>query len=110
MPKAFIPVVFTANDLVEGDTVYLGAEGWIRDIAGAHVAATKDEAEILRAAAEEGVSANLVIGPYDVAVTLDSGSPVPVKRRERIKASGQTTMPVGLAAQAAAEEIRARAA
>ncbi|MEM9781291.1 MAG: DUF2849 domain-containing protein [Pseudomonadota bacterium] len=110
MPKAFSPVVFTANDLIDGDSVYLGPDGWLRDIAGAVVATTPADSEALRMRAEEGVAGNLVIGPYDVAVTVEAGVPVPVKRRERIKASRATTMPVGIEALTALEGARAKAA
>ncbi|MEL6266073.1 MAG: DUF2849 domain-containing protein [Pseudomonadota bacterium] len=101
MAKAFAPVVFTANDLVEGDTVYLGAEGWVRDIRAARVAADEAEKAVLEDAARAGVAANLVVGPYDVAVTVEAAGPWPVKRREQIKATRDTTMPVGPEAVAA---------
>ena len=43
MPKAFSPVVVTANDLVEGDVVYLAADdAWVRDLRHAEV--LEDEA------------------------------------------------------------------
>ena len=32
MAKEFKPVIVTANDLIEGDSVFLGACGWMRDI------------------------------------------------------------------------------
>ena len=54
MAKEFKPVVVTANDLTEGDSVFLGALGWVRDIAEARVALTTDE-EIGRASCRERV-------------------------------------------------------
>ena len=47
MAKEFKPVVVTANDLIEGDSVFLGACGWVRDIAMARVAMSPDEADWL---------------------------------------------------------------
>jgi hypothetical protein len=95
MAKAFIPTVFTANDLIEGDSVYLGPDGWVRDIAAADVAGNAEAAEVLAARAKAGEAANLVVGAYAVEVSLASGQPRPVLRREQIKASRATTMPVG---------------
>jgi sulfite reductase (NADPH) hemoprotein beta-component len=96
MAKEFKPVIVTANDLIEGDSVFLGVLGWVRDIAEARVAMTADEASALEAAGVEGENGNLVVGPYLVEVALESGQPVPVLRREQIRADGIPTIPVGL--------------
>jgi hypothetical protein len=96
MAKEFKPVVVTANDLIEGDSVFLGAIGWVRDIASARVAMSGDEAKVLEAAGIEGEDGNLVVGPYLVEVSTATGAPVPVLRRERIRASGFPTIPFGL--------------
>jgi hypothetical protein len=76
--------------------VFLGVRGWVRDIAEARVAMTADEASALEAAGVEGENGNLVVGPYLVEVALESGQPVPVLRREQIRADGIPTIPVGL--------------
>lgn len=99
MAKAFTPRVVTANDLIEGDSVFLSEDGWVREIALARVAATEAEAKRLEAAGAEAERGNLVVGPYLVEVSLDDGRPVPVSRRERIRASGVPTIPVGLPAE-----------
>jgi hypothetical protein len=96
MAKEFKPVVVTANDLVEGDSVFLGAFGWVRDIALARVALSDDEAKVLETAGIEGEVSNLVVGPYLIEVSVATGQPVPVLRREQIRASGLPTMPFGL--------------
>ena len=96
MAKEFKPVVVTANDLVEGDSVFLGAFGWVRDIAVARVALSEDEAKVLETAGIEGETNNLVVGPYLIEVSVAAGKPVPVLRREQIRASGLPTMPFGL--------------
>ncbi|MEM6423157.1 MAG: DUF2849 domain-containing protein [Pseudomonadota bacterium] len=95
MPKAFVPVVFAANDLVEGDSVYLALDGWVRAVGEAVIADTPEEKARLEATAKAGVEANLVVGVYDVAVTVGENGAWPVARREQIKASGNTTIPVG---------------
>ncbi|MEO0822052.1 MAG: DUF2849 domain-containing protein [Pseudomonadota bacterium] len=101
MAKAFQPSVFTANDLIEGDAVYLGETGWVRDVRDAAVAATAAALSALEARAEAGIAANEVVGIYALPVSLEAGAPWPVTRREQIKASRNTTIAVGPAAQPA---------
>ena len=96
MAKEFKPVVVTANDLIEGDSVFLGAFGWVRDIAAARVALTTDEAAVLEQAGIEGEDGNIVVGPYLIEVSVATGTPVPLLRRERIRVSGVPTIPFGL--------------
>ena len=98
MAKTFHPTVLTANDLVEGHSVFLSAEGWARDIARAMVAVTPEQAEELEALGARHLTDNQVVGPYLVDVVLDSGVPVPLGRREQIRADGVPTIPVGTAA------------
>ncbi|MHA1527465.1 MAG: DUF2849 domain-containing protein [Alphaproteobacteria bacterium] len=100
MAKQFKPVVVTANDLIEGDSVFLGACGWVRDVAEARVALSADEAETLEAAGIEGEDGNIVVGPYLIEVSVATGRPVPALRREQIRASGVPTIPFGVAAPA----------
>lgn len=95
MAKAFQPVVLTANDLIEGDSVFLGRCGWVRDIGQARVAFTEAEAEVLSALGREAEAANAVVGAYLVEVSLAAGTPEPVLRRERIRAGRLPTIPFG---------------
>jgi len=95
MAKTYQPKVITANDLIEGDSVYLGPIGWVRDVAEARVALNPEDSEMLEIAAARAVADNLVVGPYLVEVALETGHPVPVKRREQIRASRAPTIPVG---------------
>jgi sulfite reductase (NADPH) hemoprotein beta-component len=96
MAKEFKPVVVTANDLTEGDSVFLGAIGWVRDITEARVALTTDEAAVLEQAGIEGEDGNIVVGPYLIEVSVATGTPVPLLRREQIRVSGMPTIPFGL--------------
>ena len=95
MAKDFKPVIVTANDLVEGDSVFLGACGWVRDIRMARVAMSAEEAGVLETAGAEGETGNLVVGPYLIEVSVETGHPVPVLRREQIRADGIPTIPFG---------------
>lgn len=101
MAKTFRPTVFTANDLIEGDSVYLGVEGWVCDIASAAVAQSAEEAVALEARAMQGEHENLVVGVYGVEVSLETGRAWPLLRREQIKASRATTIAVGPEAEIA---------
>ncbi len=96
MAKEFKPVIVTANDLIEGDSVFLGACGWVRDIRMARVAMSANEATVLEADGITGEDTNIVVGPYLIEVSVTTGAPVPVLRREQIRASGVPTIPFGL--------------
>lgn len=104
MPKQFKPMVMTANDLIEGDSVFLAAQGWVRDIRQARVAQSPDEATKFETDGLAGEGANIVVGPYLIEVGLETGHPVPVLRREQIRADGVPTIPVGLDAQTPAQQ------
>ncbi|MEL7154735.1 MAG: DUF2849 domain-containing protein [Pseudomonadota bacterium] len=95
MAKRFHPTVLTANNLVEGHSVFLSAEGWHADIARAMVAVTPEQAAELEALGHRHVSMNEVVGPYLVDVALGDAAPVPLLRREQIRAAGVPTIPVG---------------
>ena len=95
MAKTFLPSVLTANDLVEGVSVFLGAEGWRRDIARAMVAATTEQASHLEDLGAQESGGPQVIGRYLIDVSTGEGAPVPVLRRERIRANGEPTIAVG---------------
>ncbi|MEM9060124.1 MAG: DUF2849 domain-containing protein [Pseudomonadota bacterium] len=95
MPKQKHPMILTANNLVEGHSVFLTPDGWQQDIARAMVAVTPEQAEELEALGARHVDANEIVGPYIVDVQLGENGPVPVKRREQIRATGVPTIPVG---------------
>lgn len=95
MAKQFHPTVLTANNLIEGHSVFLTSEGWHRDIAKAMVAVTPEQSEELEALGHRHVSTNAVVGPYLVQVALGDAAPVPMLRREQIRASGLPTISVG---------------
>lgn len=98
MARSFNPAVLTANNLAEGHSVFLAPEGWSRRIDAALVALTAEQAEELAALGNRFVDKNEIVGPYLVDVSLDGGAPVPLARRERIRADGRPTVPFGAAA------------
>lgn len=102
MAKPFSPVVLTANDLSGGHSVFLTAEGWAPDITGAMVAVIPDQAAELEALGARPIPGTAVVGSYLVEVSLDTGVPVPLSRREQIRASGRPTIPVGPEAESRA--------
>jgi hypothetical protein len=108
MAKTFTPAVLTANHLAEGHSVFLAPDGWSRRIDAALVALTPEQAEELAALGNRFVDANEIVGPYLVDVALEGGAPVPVLRRERIRADGCPTVAFG--SLAAAERAGSRVA
>ena len=87
MPKPFTPKVVTANDLLEGDVIYLTAtDSWSRHLAEAEV--IEDEAHAqLRLLAAEG-QPNIVIGPYLADVAIGTDGPEPTHFREEFRRTG----------------------
>ncbi|WJS02245.1 DUF2849 domain-containing protein [Roseibium aggregatum] len=94
--------VITANRLLNGDVVWLAENGsWVERISLAKV---YDGKEAVAAALAEGLEAEKnqkVVGVYEMDVTVEEGVIVPVRLREKIRATGPTTHPeLGKQAQA----------
>jgi hypothetical protein len=88
MAKAFVPKIVSANDLMEGDVVYLAAgHVWSRNIADALIASDEHEAEALLHKGE--ARQDLIVGAYllDVAIAED-GTPSPTHFREKYRLNG----------------------
>ncbi len=92
MVKYFQPKIVSANDLLEGDVVYLDIDSeWTRVLREAAVAGTAEAANALVAAAEQP---DKVIGPYLIDVTIDDdGLPFPSHFREKFRDRGPTIRP-----------------
>lgn len=88
MAKKFTPKVVTANDLLEGDVIYLTAQGsWSRQLEDAVVVTEPDQAEALLEQAEAQVSEQ--VGAYLADVEIDeSGTPQPAHFREAFRTRG----------------------
>ncbi|HKK36265.1 MAG TPA: DUF2849 domain-containing protein [Paracoccaceae bacterium] len=91
MPKPFVPKIVSANDLMEGDVVYLdAAAGWTRDLAAAAVAHDPEAAETLLARADQP---GRVVGPYLADVATDGAAPRPLHYREIFRTRGPSNRP-----------------
>ena len=87
MSKVRHPKVVAANDLLEGDAVWLDAEGvWVRDIREADVIWDEARAEaVLKEAATQTLR---VVGAYLVEVHPEPEGPRPVHFREAFRTRG----------------------
>lgn len=85
------PVAFTANNLLDGEAVWLGTNGrWVKSVEAAKAFLTEDERQIGADAAARADAENLVVEPYEIDVLVRSGVVTPAKFRERIRAAGPT--------------------
>ena len=88
MARAFKPCVLTANDLFDGDVVYLAPDGaWTRRPSAARLFQDEDEAKRCLAAAE--VQEDAIVDPY-LAAAAPGGhqGPEPLHVREALRATG----------------------
>ena len=87
MSHPFSPKVLTANDLLEGDAVWLTVEDtWSRDMAEAEL--FEDEAVAQDRLLYAMTQADVVVGAYLVDAATQSGKPVPVHFRETFRTRG----------------------
>lgn len=83
--------VLTANRLSDGEAVwYAPSHTWSETLAGAEVARDKDHEERLEAIGKAAFAANQVVDVDLIDVDLVDGVIVPLRLRERIRASGPT--------------------
>ena len=88
MARAFRPCVLTANDLFDGDVVYLAPDGaWTRCPGAARL--FEDEAEAKRSLAAAEAQENAIVDPY-LAAAEPGGhlGPEPLHVRETLRATG----------------------
>jgi hypothetical protein len=90
-----LPVVLSANDLLDGDVVFLAAGGgWTRDPAEARVAHEREEADAMEAEAARETGANRIVDAYLVPVRVEpNGMAVALHFREAIRQKGPTVHP-----------------
>ena len=88
MARAKHPQIVTANDLFEGDVIYLTADGtWSRTHADAAVAHDPDEGQRLLASAQR--QAGRLVGAYLANVSIsEDGRPLPLHFREAFRTRG----------------------
>lgn len=84
-----LPLVLTANELVDGVVVYFDGAGWSPEPAAALVARDEEGAALLEAAL--ATSEPRVVEPFLATVDLDAeGRAIPIHYRDRIRVSGPT--------------------
>ena len=100
MARPFVPKIITANDLLEGDVIYLTAEGrWSRTYEDAVVATTQEEADDLLRKAE--AQPDRIVDAYFVDTAVDEdGTPKPDHFREVFRATGPSNYFLGKQADA----------
>ncbi|MWB78600.1 DUF2849 domain-containing protein [Pseudooceanicola sp. 216_PA32_1] len=87
MPRAFTPKVVTANDLLEGDVVYLTADDrWTRHLAEAEL--LSDEAHAALRLIEAEKQGNIVVGAYLADMKPGAHGPEPTHFREDFRRTG----------------------
>ncbi len=84
MARAFVPVVLTANDLVEGDAIWWTGADWSRALTQARI--YTDEATVETAEGALSGEALRAVGIYRVEVEPAQTGTRPVLRREQIRA------------------------
>jgi len=82
------PQVVTANRLVDGVVVFLGARGWVEHLERATVATSTEEVRALDALGRQGMAVNEVVDAYLIEVVAEDGRVEPVVLRERLRTRG----------------------
>lgn len=96
MPKPFSPKVVTANQLRDGEVVYLSeADEWVRELGRAEIIEDEAHAQIRLLDGEaQGLT---VVGVYLADVRRGPEGPEPAHFREAFRASGPTNYAHGKA-------------
>lgn len=87
MPRPFTPKVITANALLDGDVIYLAADGtWVHYLKDAVLFTKQEGAEAkLAEVAQDG----MIVGAYLADAKEDAaGSPAPTHFREEFRRTG----------------------
>jgi len=94
MPKTFTPKVVTANRLLEGDAVWLTANG--------HWSTTMSDAELITDAGtadlrlmDAATQAHIIAGAYLADAVLGERGPAPTHFRETFRTRGPSNYPHG---------------
>ena len=87
MAREFTPKVVTANDLLEGDVVYLTADNrWSRALSEAEL--LDDEADATIRLLDAQRQANIVVGAYLADARATEFGPAPTHLREAFRMRG----------------------
>jgi hypothetical protein len=101
-----LPKIIIANDLLEGDVVFLGRHSWVRNHRDARIGYSPQDIAEIEAIGKLEMAANRVVDAtlIDVALTQE-GTPEPLHYRERLRTLGPSIRP-DLGKQAEAGEIK----
>lgn len=103
MARAFTPKVVTANALVEGDAVYLAADGtWVRHLCQAELITDEVRAEARLALAQ--AQPTVVVGSYLADAVAGADGPEPAHFREDFRRKGPSNLFHGKQAERAAPQ------
>ena len=80
--------VVTANRLIDGVVVFLGARGWVEHLERATVGTSAEEVRALDALGRQGMAVNEVVDAYLIEVVAEDGRVEPVVLRERLRTRG----------------------
>ncbi len=104
MARAFTPKVVTANDLLEGDVIYLTKDDrWSRELAEAELITDEAHAQLRLLDAER--QASKVVGAYLADAIAGENGPEPTHFREDFRRTGPSNYAHGK--QATATQPRA---
>lgn len=99
MSRKFTPKVVTANDLLDGDAIWLTADDrWSRDMREAEFIEDEDHANARLAFAE--AQQGKVVGPYLVDAAAGENGPEPTHFREAFRTRGPSNYAHGKQAEA----------
>lgn len=98
MPRPFTPKVVTANRLLEGDSVWLTADGsWSQDIRDAELIRDAGTAELKLLEAD--AAAHVVVGAYLADAKAGAQGPEPTHFRETFRTRGPSNYDHGKQAE-----------
>lgn len=87
MPRAFTPKVVTANDLLEGDVIYLTSDDrWSRDLSQAELITDEAHAQLRLLDAE--AQPDRIVGAYLADAVAGIDGPEPTHFREDFRRTG----------------------
>ncbi|MCV2882770.1 DUF2849 domain-containing protein [Actibacterium sp. XHP0104] len=100
MSRRFTPKVVTANDLIEGDAVWLSADDrWVRQMCEAELIEDAERAEArLKLAEGQG---DIVVGAYLADAQAGENGPEPTHFRETFRTRGPSNYAHGKQVEAA---------
>lgn len=100
MARRFTPKIVTANDLIEGDVIYLTEDdGWSRDHHEAELIEDEAHADIRLIFASQ--QAHKIVGAYLADAKAGPNGPEPVHFREAFRAKGPSNYAHGKQAHSA---------